>query len=88
MADTGDRHEKPLERLRAEYEGPPPVPPEVVRERIRAELGVEVTAYHAEYVYFEDGEARVIPTTVVEFPDGSTTQFFPESPPRRQSRPQ
>ena len=83
MAD--DRHERDawLEELRAKYEGPPPIPVEVAEERARRDLGVKATARHANYVYHEDGEPRLIPTTVVRFPDGTSVQFFPKLPPNR-----
>lgn len=81
MAD--DRREKDdwLEGLRAKYGGPPPIPLDVAEERARRELGVEATAYPADYVYHEDGEPRLIPTTIVELANETTVQFFPKLPP-------
>jgi hypothetical protein len=82
VTDDRREHDAWLEELRAKYDGPPPVPLEAAVERAREELGVEVTARHADYVYYDDsGGAHLIPTTVVEFPDGTSVQFFPRRPP-------
>lgn len=80
---TEDRRDQDawLEELRAKYDGPSPIPIELAEERARKDLGVEATARHADYVYQEDGETRLIPTTIVELPGGRTIQFFPKLPP-------
>jgi hypothetical protein len=83
-----DRREQDawLEELRAKYNGPPPIPLEAAEEQARRELGVEATAHHADYVYQEDGEVRLIPTTIVELPDGTSVQLFSKLPPKAAGR--
>jgi len=75
-----DRREQDAwpEELRAKYDGPPPIPLDVAEERARRELGVEATARYPDYVYQETRENS---TTIVEFSNGTSLQFFPKRPP-------
>jgi hypothetical protein len=81
-----DRREQDewLEQLRAKYDGPPPIPPDVAEDEARRDFGLEATARYADYVYHDGGEARLIPTTVVEFSNGASVQFFPKLAPAGQ----
>ena len=58
-----DRREQDewLEQLRAKYDGPPPIPPDVAEDEARRDFGLEATARYADYVYHDGGEARLIP---------------------------
>jgi hypothetical protein len=62
----------------ADWEGPPPVPLSEARRAYPPKLGFKVS--HADYrARSEDGEWKVIPTTVVEHP-GMFVQWFPKLP--------
>jgi hypothetical protein len=66
-----------------EYDGPPPVP----LDEIRRDLPPGWTAERAWYYRVgEGGRVRVIPTTIVEGPDGEHLQFFPTNPQRAGGR--
>jgi len=54
---------------------------ELAQDRPRGELGIEVTAHHADYFYHDDGEPPLVPTTIVELPDGTSIQFWRSSHP-------
>jgi hypothetical protein len=74
-----DKQERPtLAELKAAYSGKPPIPLEVLEREYPEELGFKVR--HEDYYEQADGRTRYIPIAVVECPDGSTTQFFPEEP--------
>ena len=67
-----------LAQLKAAYTGKPPIPIEELEREFPPALGFKVR--HADYYEQADGRTRCIPTAIVEYPDGSTTQFFPEEP--------
>ena len=80
-----DSHEENgrLATLRAKYDGPPPIPVKEAEAEAWKELGVKAAAHHADYIYQEGGETRLIPTTIIELPDGTILQVFPRLPPDR-----
>jgi hypothetical protein len=62
-----------------EYDGPPPIPLEEVRRDLPEGWTAERAWY---YSVDDDGRVRVIPTTIVQSPDGDSAQFFPKMPQR------
>jgi hypothetical protein len=66
----------------------PPIPLEAVREAFREFLRgegvdpdtVDFKVSHADYVGTFGGETKTIKITVLDLPDGSSYQWFPEEP--------
>ena len=61
------------------YDGPPPIPLDEVRRDLPAGWTAERAWY---YSVGDDGQVNVVPTTIVESPDGDALQFFPRMPAR------
>lgn len=60
------------------YDGPPPIP----LDEVRRDLPAGWTAQRAWYYSVgADGHVDVVPTTIVESPDGDVLQLFPKMPP-------
>jgi hypothetical protein len=54
------------------YDGPPPIPIEVLERDYPPELG-----FRCSHGWHRAG-GKWVPVAIVEFPDGSIVQFFPE----------
>jgi hypothetical protein len=62
-----------------DYDGPPPIP----LDEVGRDLPAGWTAERAWYFSVgDDGQVNVVPTTIVESPNGERLQFFPRMPPR------
>ena len=62
-----------------DYDGPPPIP----LDQVRRDLPAGWTAQRAWYYGVgDDGQVNVVPSTIVESPDGERLQFFPRVPRR------
>ena len=66
-----------------DYDGPPPIPLDQVRRDLPAGWTAERACY---YSVGDDGQVNVVPTTIVESPNGDRMQVFPTMPARLAER--